>query len=105
MAKTIIASEDYYGQNRVCKMTSDEFELYCLEILKGFAEQEGLKDFSIKHNVKLESYDGTYQIDILASFTVFGTQMTLEDEAGNMSEEERAKLKEYFDAHYPTDEK
>ena len=78
MTKSIMENEeDYYGQSHVCNMTSEEFELYCLEILRGYAEQEGLKDFSINHNVKIETNDGTYQIDILASFRAVGTQMTL----------------------------
>ena len=49
-----------------------DFELLCLETLKAYGEKEGLKDFSISHNQKVETFDSTYQIDILAEYTALG---------------------------------
>lgn len=58
--------------NPYCKFVSSiftlEFEKYCLEILKAYAESESLSDFSIIHNNKIESNDGNYQIDIYDEF-------------------------------------
>ena len=51
-----------------------EFEIFCLNTLKAYAENEGLKDFSIKHNQKIEANDGTYQIDVLAEYTALGAR-------------------------------
>ena len=59
----------------VCTITPKEYELYCLDYLKGYAEHEQLKDFNIEHDVKVEVHDGIYQIDIDASFTALGTSM------------------------------
>ena len=55
-------------------ITPKEFELFCLETLKAYAEIEHLKKFTIKHNQKLKTEDGIYQIDILAEYTLFGTK-------------------------------
>lgn len=49
-----------------------EFEVFCLETLKAYAEREGLQDFEIKHNQKIETYDSTYQIDVLVEYTALG---------------------------------
>lgn len=49
-----------------------DFELLCLETLKAYGEKEGLKDFSICHNQKVETFDSTYQIDIMAEYTALG---------------------------------
>lgn len=51
-----------------------DFEIFCLNTLKAYAENEGLKDFSIKHNQKIEADDGTYQIDVLAEYTALGAR-------------------------------
>ncbi len=59
----------YPFQNIAAEVSSSDFELYCLELLKGYATQENLKDFKIEHNKKISSHDGVYQIDIIASFT------------------------------------
>ena len=40
----------------VLSLTPTEFEKYCYEILKGYAEEESLKDFTITHNKKIETY-------------------------------------------------
>ena len=69
--------EAYFGQNRVCSMTPTEFEEYCLKVLQGYAENEGLLNFTIKHNVKFKASDGTYQIDILATYTALGAEMKI----------------------------
>ena len=53
-------------------ITPTEFEIFCLETVKAYAEREGLKDFVIKHNQKIEAYDSTYQIDVLAEYTALG---------------------------------
>ena len=58
----------------VCSMTPTEFEKYCGEILRGYAEAEQLKDFTITHNTDLTSHDGTYQIDLYATFTAMGSK-------------------------------
>lgn len=55
-------------------ITAKEFELFCFETLKAYAERENLKNFVIKHNQKLKSEDGIYQIDVFAEYTVFGTK-------------------------------
>ena len=67
--------EEYYGQSRVCSMTPIEFEEYCFKILQGYAEDEKLCDFTIDHDVKLVADDGTYQIDVYATFTALGSHM------------------------------
>ena len=61
-------SNDY-----VLNLTPTDFERYCYDILKGYAEEECLKDFIISHNKKIEADDGTYQIDIYAEFTALGS--------------------------------
>ena len=62
-------------QNHVCSITPTEFEKYCKDILLGYAEEEKLPNFAITHNVKLPAYDGTYQIDLYATFTALGTEI------------------------------
>lgn len=69
--------EEYYGQSRVCSMTPTEFELHCMEILRGYAEEEKLPAFNIEHNVKLTASDGTYQIDVYATYTALGAEMKI----------------------------
>jgi len=51
-----------------------DFEIFCLNTLKAYAEKEGLTDFIIKHNQKMEVDDGTYQIDVLAEYTALGAR-------------------------------
>ena len=72
---TIVDETDFINdtQDYVCSISSEEFELFCMDILKSYAEEQNLKDFSIDHNVKIESYDGVYQIDIYASCSVLNT--------------------------------
>ncbi|WP_052016435.1 MULTISPECIES: restriction endonuclease [unclassified Paenibacillus] len=52
----------------VASISATDFEKYCLEVLKAYAEAEDLKDFSILHNQKVQTNDGEYQIDIMAEF-------------------------------------
>ena len=59
-------------QDYVCSITPEEFEIFCVELLKSYAKEENLADFTIEHNVKIASSDGTYQIDAHASFTAMG---------------------------------
>ena len=58
----------------VSSISPTEFEQYCTEILKEYAIAEDLKDFSIQHNVVIPADDGTYQLDIFATFTALGVQ-------------------------------
>ena len=59
------------------EITPMEFEKFCLETLKAYAEKESLKGFEIRHNQKVETYDGTYQIDVLAEYTALGCRNTV----------------------------
>ena len=54
------------------RITPVEFEKFCMETLKAYAEREGLQNFAIKHNQQVQTYDGTYQIDVLAEYTALG---------------------------------
>jgi len=62
-------SNDY-----VLGLSPTDFEKHCYSILEGYAEEEGLKDFTITHNVRIETYDGTYQIDVYAEFTALNSK-------------------------------
>jgi len=62
-------------QQLVRSITSTEFEQYCKNVLEGFAECEELNNFHITHDVKMKAYDGTYQVDVFASFTALGSDM------------------------------
>ena len=67
----------YEEQDYVCSITPTEFEIFCKEILEGYAETENLNSFTIDHNVKLEGYDGIYQIDVYATFIAMGVQFKI----------------------------
>ncbi len=58
----------------ICDLTPIEFEKYCCDFLKGYAEKEKLQDFKIAHNTKIKAFDGKYQIDVYAEFTAMGAQ-------------------------------
>ena len=58
----------------IASISPTEYEEYCTEILKGYAEKENLQDFTIQHNVSLSADDGDYQIDIYATFVAMGVQ-------------------------------
>ncbi len=69
-------THDIY-EKRTVNMKPEEFEKYCLEILKGYAEEEKLKDFKILHNEKMQAPDGAYQIDIYSEFIAMGGIMKI----------------------------
>ena len=48
-----------------------------METLKSYAEQEHLQNFKIAHDQKIETDDGTYQIDVLAEYTALGVKNTV----------------------------
>ena len=54
-----------------------DFEIFCMETLKAYAEKENLRDFKIAHNQKIAVDDGTYQIDVLAEYTALGAKNTV----------------------------
>ncbi len=54
------------------ELSPQEFELAVLNWLKNSGEK--LKGFEIKHDVKEKTYDGTYQIDVLATFEALGLE-------------------------------
>lgn len=58
----------------ISSITPREFEEYCHEILKAYAEEEQLKDFIIIHDSKMKANDGIYQIDIYAEFTAMSSR-------------------------------
>lgn len=51
--------------------------MFCVELLKNYANEERLSDFKIEHNVKEEAPDGTYQLDIVATFTALGVELKI----------------------------
>lgn len=59
------------------EITPSDFEVFCMDTLKAYAEQEDLKDFVIKHNQKIKAPDSTYQIDVLAEYTALGCKNTV----------------------------
>ena len=85
-------------QRYVCSITPTEFEKYCMEILCGYAEKENLIDFTIDHNVKIPASDGTYQIDVYASFMAMGVRFKVLCEckqySSSVSREKVAVLKD-----------
>lgn len=54
-----------------------DFEVFCMKTLEAYAEREKLPNFTIKHDQKVETYDGTYQIDVLAEYIALGTKNTV----------------------------
>lgn len=58
----------------VASISPTEFEVLCLEILNSYAEAEHLSNFTIQHNIQIPVDDGTYQIDIYASFIAMGVE-------------------------------
>lgn len=57
-------------QSRITKITPREFE----QLVKDYLEEagQGLKKLEVTHDTKLSGSDGTYQIDVLATFEAFG---------------------------------
>lgn len=58
-------------------ITPTNFEIFCMKTLEAYAKRECLPNFTIKHNQKVKTYDGTYQIDVLAEYTALGTHNTV----------------------------
>lgn len=54
---------------KIIDLTPTEFEKWCAEILRGYAEESNLQDFVIMHDERIVASDGNYQIDIYAEFT------------------------------------
>lgn len=55
-------------------MEAKDFEIFCMKTLRAYAEKEGLCDFAISHDQKIETYDGVYQIDVVAQYTALGAR-------------------------------
>ena len=56
-------------------MTPTEFEQHSLSFLKSQFEDKQVENFSLKHNVKIETDDGNYQIDGEMRFIVAGVEI------------------------------
>lgn len=61
-------------KNLVADLSPVEFEKYCMNILKSYADKENLKEFSIVHDKKISTSDGDYQIDIYCEFVAIGVK-------------------------------
>lgn len=61
-------------KNLVADLSPIEFEKYCMNILKSYADKEDLKEFSIVHDKKISTSDGDYQIDIYCEFVAIGVK-------------------------------
>ena len=61
----------------IANLTDTEFEQYCLEIIQKYAEEEKLENFHMEHNKKIQTYDGTYQVDIYVEFMVLNVQIRM----------------------------
>lgn len=64
-------------QDYVCSISPSEFEKFCMELLGNYASEEHLNDFNIEHNKKQKAPDGTYQLDIVASFTALDVEIKM----------------------------
>lgn len=72
--------ENHYeeiSQEHVCSITPTEFEEFCVSILHAYGERDNLYSFKIEHNQRITAHDGTFQIDIMASFFALGVRMTI----------------------------
>ena len=63
---------DMTSQEYVRSLSPNDFEKYCMNILQGYAKETGLQNFTIDHNCKIQGYDGSYQIDVFATFYAMG---------------------------------
>lgn len=57
-------------ENIVTELTPEEFERYCLELLK--STSKNFENFKIKHNEIIKTNDGNYQLDGLIEFSHLG---------------------------------
>jgi len=62
-------------ESYVTKMTPTEFELKVKEHIAELGQS--LDKFEVTHNASVEAADGTYQIDVLASYEALGAKMTV----------------------------
>ena len=74
------------------EMNPTEFEKYCMEILKAYAEKEKLIDFSITHNEIIKAHDGEYQIDVYAEFTALNVRFKVLTECKKYSSSVERKI-------------
>lgn len=58
----------------VADISPTEFEVFCVETLKAYAEKENLLNFTVAHNQHIKAADGTYQIDIWGEYTALGVK-------------------------------
>ena len=68
--RLIIPTKENYTE-----MTPTEFEQHSLSFLKSQFEAKQVENFSLKHNVKIETDDGNYQIDGEMRFIVAGVEI------------------------------
>ena len=68
---------DMASQEYVRSLSHKDFEKYCLSILQGFAKETDLHSFTIDHNVIIEGDDGSYQIDVYATFYAMGMSFSV----------------------------
>lgn len=54
----------------ITEMSPEEFEIYCLDLLKGLATD--LTDYHIEHNKIYKADDGSFQLDGYIEFNVLG---------------------------------
>lgn len=57
-------------ENIVTELSPEEFEVYCLDLLKSISK--GFENCKITHNQIIKTYDGNYQLDGLIEFTHLG---------------------------------
>jgi restriction system protein len=64
-----------FPESYIEKMTPTEFEL---KVKAHIAELgQSLDKFEVTHNVSVKAHDGTYQIDVLATYEALGAKMTV----------------------------
>jgi hypothetical protein len=54
-----------------------DFEVFCMDTLKAYAEKENLSEFQLTHNQKVKTDDGTFQIDVLGEYVALGSNVKL----------------------------
>lgn len=69
-----------------------EFEVFCTDTLEAYAQKENLLNYKMKHDEKIEAYDGTYQIDIHIEYVAFGTKNEIIVECKNDSKSIERKV-------------
>lgn len=64
-------------RNLSAEISPIDFEKFCMETLKAYAQRENLTGFSIEHNQIVNAHDGAYQIDAIGGFFALGTKIKL----------------------------